>query len=59
MHSRIARVVYGADDPKAGAAGSAFSLLGSDEFNHSVKVESGILAEECGEILRDFFRVRR
>ena len=59
MHARIARVVYGADDPKAGAAGSAFTLLGSDEFNHSVKVESGILAEECGAILRDFFRARR
>ena len=59
MHARIKRVVYGADDPRAGAAGSAFSLLGSDEFNHSVEVEGGILAEECGDILREFFKERR
>lgn len=59
MHARIKRVVYGADDPRAGAAGSAFSLLGSDQFNHSLEVQSGILAEECGEILRDFFKARR
>jgi len=59
MHARIQRVVYGADDPRAGAAGSAFSLLSSDSFNHSVEVESGVLAEECGEILRDFFKARR
>lgn len=59
MHARIERVVYGADDPRAGAAGSAFSLLGSDQFNHSVHVESGVLAEECGAILRKFFRARR
>ena len=58
-HARIDRVVYGADDPRAGAAGSAFSLLGSDLFNHSLEVQGGILAEECGEILRNFFKVRR
>jgi tRNA(adenine34) deaminase len=58
-HARIKRVVYGADDPRAGAAGSAFSLLGSDQFNHSPEMKSGILAEECGEILRNFFRARR
>lgn len=59
MHARIGRVVYGATDPKAGAAGSAFSLLGSKEFNHSVDVRGGVLAEECGEVLRNFFRARR
>ena len=58
-HARIKRVVYGADDPRAGAAGSAFSLLGSDQFNHSPEVQSGILADECGKILRDFFKARR
>ena len=58
-HARIKRVVYGADDPRAGAAGSAFSLLGSDQFNHAPEMKSGILAEECGEILRNFFKARR
>jgi len=58
-HARIKRVVYGADDPRAGAAGSAFSLLGSNQFNHSLEVQSGILADECGEILRNFFKARR
>jgi tRNA(adenine34) deaminase len=59
MHARIGRVVYGAKDPKAGAAGSVFSLLGSNQFNHSVEVRGGVLADECGEILRNFFRARR
>jgi tRNA(adenine34) deaminase len=59
MHARIGRVVYGAKDPKAGAAESVFPLLGSKRFNHSVEVRGGVLAEECGEILRDFFRARR
>jgi tRNA(adenine34) deaminase len=58
-HARINRVVYGADDPRAGAAGSAFSLLGSDQFNHSPEIQSGILADECGEILKKFFKARR
>ncbi len=58
-HARINRVVYGADDPRAGAVGSAFSLLGSDLFNHSPEIQSGILADECGEILRKFFKARR
>lgn len=59
MHARIERVVYGADDPRAGAAGSAFSLLGSDQFNHSVQVEGGVMANECGTILREFFKAKR
>ena len=58
-HARINRVVYGADDPRAGAAGSAFSLLGSDLFNHSLEIQGGILANECGEILKEFFKARR
>lgn len=59
MHARIERVVYGADDPRAGAAGSAFSLLQSDQFNHSVIVQGGILQKECSKILREFFKARR
>lgn len=59
MHARIERVVYGATDPKAGADGSVFSLLRSKEFNHTVKVHGGVLADECGDILKAFFKARR
>lgn len=59
IHARIARVVYGATDPKTGAAGSLFSLLGSDQFNHRVDITRGILADECGNLLRNFFQSRR
>lgn len=59
IHARVGRVVYGATDPRVGAAGSAFSLLGSDQFNHLVQVEGGVLEDECGELLRRFFRARR
>jgi len=59
IHARVGRVVYGATDPRVGAAGSAFSLLGSDQFNHVVQVEGGILKAECGDLLRRFFKARR
>lgn len=59
IHARVGRVVYGATDPRAGAAGSAFSLLGSDQFNHVVTVEGGVLEQECGDRLRQFFKARR
>lgn len=59
IHSRVRRVVYGALDPKAGAAESAFTILGTDCLNHQVNVENGILATECGQILTDFFRKKR
>ncbi|AKH20377.1 tRNA adenosine(34) deaminase TadA [Sedimenticola thiotaurini] len=60
VHSRVSRVVFGAADPKGGAAGSVFRLLPSDErFNHHVQAEGGMLAEECAEMLRAFFRARR
>ena len=60
VHARVARVVYGAADPKGGAAGSVFDLLPSDaRFNHRVACEGGLMAEECGELLRAFFRERR
>jgi tRNA(adenine34) deaminase len=59
MHARIARVVYGATDPKTGAAGGMFSLLGSEQFNHRVEITGGVLADECGNLLRNFFQSRR
>jgi tRNA(adenine34) deaminase len=59
IHARVERVVYGADDPRAGAAGSMFSVLGTDQLNHLVQVEGGLLADECGELLRNFFKARR
>ena len=59
IHARIARLVYGAADPKAGAAGSVLSVLNHPQLNHQIQVTSGALAEECGEMLRQFFRQRR
>ena len=59
VHARIARLVYGARDPKSGAAGSVFDLLGSSRLNHQVAVTADLLASECGELLRAFFRSRR
>lgn len=60
VHARVRRVVYGATDPKGGAAGSVFNLLPTDQrFNHQVSVESGLLQEQSGELLRSFFRQRR
>ncbi len=60
VHSRVSRVVFGATDPKGGAAGSVFNLLPSDErFNHYVQAEGGVLSEACAELLRAFFRSRR
>ncbi|MDX1661073.1 MAG: tRNA adenosine(34) deaminase TadA [Gemmatimonadota bacterium] len=57
--SRIDRLVYGADDPKAGMVGSLANVVQDPRLNHRVEVERGILAEECGELLRAFFRKRR
>jgi tRNA(Arg) A34 adenosine deaminase TadA len=59
VHARVARVVYGATDPKTGAAGSVFDTLVSDRHNHRVAVEGGLLREESAELLREFFRARR
>ncbi len=59
VHARVARVVYGAVDPKTGAAGSVFSLLDSPALNHRAQVTGGVLAGECGEMLRRFFESRR
>ena len=59
VHARIKRLVYGASDPKTGAAGSVFDVFASGRVNHVVTVDGGIMAEACGELLRDFFRLRR
>lgn len=59
LHARIARLVYAASDPKAGACGSVLSVINHSKLNHKVEVESGLLAEECGAILTNFFRLRR
>jgi tRNA(adenine34) deaminase len=60
VHARVERVVYGAPDPKGGACGGVFDLLPSDgRFNHRTEIAGGVLAEECGELLRIFFRERR
>lgn len=59
VHARVARVVYGAADPQAGAAGSVYNLLQAPTLNHRAQVRGGVLAERCAERLRAFFRVRR
>jgi len=59
IHARLERVVYGALDPKTGAAGSRFQVLCDPQHNHQLQVEGGCLGEVCGEQLRGFFRKRR
>ena len=59
IHARIDRLVYAAGDPKAGAAGSVLEVLNHPRLNHQMIVEQGILAEEAGQLLREFFRERR
>jgi tRNA(adenine34) deaminase len=57
--ARVPRVVYGAPDPKAGAAGSVLEVLAHERLNHRPQVTGGVLGDECGELLRGFFRARR
>lgn len=59
VHARVKRVVFGASDPRTGSGGSVFNLLQSDQLNHRCEVEGGVLADECGDQLRQFFRSRR
>ncbi len=59
LHARIQRVVYGAADPKTGAAGSVVDLFGQRQLNHQTEVQGGALAQECGALLADFFQSRR
>jgi len=58
-HARLERLVFAADDPKAGACGSVLDVLNHPRLNHQMQVEQGILAEESAELLRGFFRERR
>jgi tRNA(adenine34) deaminase len=59
MHARIARVVYGAPDPKTGACGSVVNLFAEAQLNHHAEVLGGVLADECGTMLSSFFAERR
>jgi len=59
FHARLARVVYGAPDPKTGAAGSVLDLFANPRLNHQTRVQGGVLADACGALLQDFFRQRR
>jgi tRNA(adenine34) deaminase len=59
MHARIRRLVYGAPDPKTGACGSVLNLFAEDSVNHHTVVAGGMLAEECGRLLKSFFKDRR
>jgi len=58
-HARIHRLVYGASDPKAGAAGSAFEVLNHPKANHRVEVVTGVLKDDCSSLIHEFFRRRR
>ncbi|WP_310649614.1 MULTISPECIES: tRNA adenosine(34) deaminase TadA [unclassified Colwellia] len=59
VHSRIKRVVYATTDLKTGAAGSAFNLLCDEKHNHQIELSSGVMAEECSQLLSTFFKRRR
>lgn len=59
LHARIKRLVFGARDPKTGAAGSVFDLLTDTRHNHSIEVTKGILEQRCGHLLKEFFQHRR
>jgi tRNA(adenine34) deaminase len=59
MHARLARVVYAAPDPKTGAAGSVLDLFGFAQLNHHTDVVGGVMADEAGQLLKDFFAARR
>ena len=59
LHARLARVVFGASDPKTGACGSVLNLFDQPALNHQTAIEGGVLADECGAFLRQFFVERR
>jgi len=59
VHSRVKRLVYAATDPRAGAAGTIFNIVQHPSLNHRVECEGGVMAEECGAMLRAFFVARR
>jgi tRNA(adenine34) deaminase len=57
--ARLDRLVYGCDDPKAGACGSLYNIVQDDRLNHRLEITSGVLADECSKLLQDFFQQRR
>jgi tRNA(adenine34) deaminase len=59
LHARVDRIVYGAADPKTGAAGSVLDVFSSKQINHQTVIEGGMMAQECAQLLRDFFKERR
>ena len=59
MHARVSRVVFGARDPKTGVAGSVIDLFAETRLNHHAEITAGVLADECGRMLSDFFAARR
>ncbi len=59
QHARIGQLVFGAKDPKTGACGSVVNLMAEDKLNHHTDVAAGILENECGQLLSDFFKQRR
>lgn len=59
IHARLSRVVFGAPDPKTGACGSVVNIFAEQRLNHHAVVEGGVLADECGALLRSFFQSRR
>jgi tRNA(adenine34) deaminase len=59
MHARLARVIYGASDPKTGACGSVINLFQQEKLNHHTAIVAGVMADDCGHLLKDFFTSRR
>ncbi|HAT31066.1 MAG TPA: tRNA adenosine(34) deaminase TadA [Janthinobacterium sp.] len=59
LHARVARVVFGAGDPKTGACGSVLNLFAQEQLNHQTEIAGGVMAEECGTFLKRFFAERR
>ena len=59
LHARISRLVFGTFDPKSGAAGSIYDLAMDARLNHRIEVVSGVMKDQCGRLLRDFFQSRR
>ncbi len=57
--ARIDRLVYGCDDPKTGACGSLYNIVQDERLNHRLEVTKGVMAEQCGKLLQDFFQRRR
>lgn len=59
VHARVAKLVYAAEDPKTGACGSVFNLVQTEELNHKVKIDKGVMEEECRSLIQNFFKQKR